>query len=65
MIFWILLFLIITIFGLSMVRFFFDPWMARLDYPQPGGVAVGVIIFIIGVAGFVYSLLYFAWTVLP
>ena len=65
MIFWILLFLIITIFGLSMVRFFYDPWLERLGGGQPGGVAVGVIIFIIGVAGFVYSLLYFAWTSLP
>lgn len=64
MIFWILLFIIIAIIGLSMVRFFYDPWMARVG-EQPGGVAIGVIVFVIGVAGFVYSLLYFAWESLP
>lgn len=65
MIFWILFFLIIALVGLGLVRFFFDPWLNRLGCPQPGGVAVGVIIFVIGVAGFAYSLLYFAWTALP
>lgn len=66
MIFWILLlFLLITILGYVIAQTYYDPHAARWGYDQPSGVAIGAGLFIVGLACFAYSLLYFAWTSLP